>query len=799
MGAVVAAAIAPAAQASFGIERFQALTCKENAPIGKEKECNHSTPGEFYTQAGGHPEFGVTDFTLLGAGGEGDGVKSIRIDLPPGLTTNPEALAKCPAYVFEANLGTAEANHCAATTQAGFQEVVVNTGKSLATLVGTVYNLEPRIGAPLEFGIDVDAGVHSHSLLVGGVSWHAEAEAQEEGVASGDYHQYFKLDVPRSVSEGEAPLVRSRLVFSGRAGKGLIRNPTICDGPLSTHLRLEPYEGAAIHAQYTTSVESEGCDTVPFEPLFTLTPSTTQLDQPDGITTELKVHQAESAGAIEASDLQSTTVVLPEGLTINPAGAQGLEACTPAEIGIGSAAPVSCPARSAIGTAQLDVPGLPAGSLLGSVYLGNPAAPEPIKGPPYTIYLAVESSRYGQAVRLAGTVTPNLLTGQLTTTFAKEPQAPFSDLKLTFNNGSFASLANPLTCGSARTKTTLIPYSTGEALPALLSEFVVDGDGKGGACAAPTPFAPTQSTVAAPAAAGAGSTFTLDLQRPDGQQYISSVRAELPPGLLGNIPTVPLCGEAQASAGECPASSEIGVVAVRAGAGGQPYALSGSVYLTGPYNGSPYGLSIVVPAIAGPFDLGNVKTRAMIDVDPKSAQVIITDPSVPTIVAGIPIRLKELTVTINRQGFERNPTSCGVLTAETSLISTVEGQGDDLQPVPERRVRFPGVLAVAVGDHRRKADQSRRREPGDHHQGGRRAVEHQVGARQAAQAAALERIDAAEVLRAGHLRSQPGQLSRRLCGRQRDGHHANAAGPDAWVGLLRLPRRGRVPGPGPRP
>ena len=536
--AALAAVLSPAAQASFGIEQFQALTCKENAPIGEAKECNEKRTGELYTQAGGHPSAGVTDFTFKGLGLEGNGVKSIRIDLPPGLSTDPEALPKCPAYVFEANLGTTEASHCAASTKAGVQELEIFNGTTVVPVAGTVYNLEPRAGSPLEFGIDLEvAGKHSHSLLVGGVSWHTEAEAEEEGVASGDYHQYFKLEVPRSLSQGEAPLVRSRLVFNGRAGKGLIRNPTVCDGPLTTHLRAEPYSGAAVHTQYTTTVATENCGAVPFEPSFSLAPSTSQLDQPDGITTELKVHQAESSSAIEASDLQSSTVVLPEGLTINPAGANGLEACTPAEIAIGSSAAVTCPSRSAIAAAELDVPGLPAGSLVGDLYLGDAAAPEPITGPPYTVYLAVQSARYGQALRLQGTVTPNLVTGQLTATFPKNPQGPFSDLKLTFNNGSFASLANPLTCGAARTRAILTPYSSGEALPALLSEFTVDGNGQGGACASPVPFSPTQSTVAAPSRAGANSTFTLDLHRPDGQQYISYVRAKLPPGMLGNIAT----------------------------------------------------------------------------------------------------------------------------------------------------------------------------------------------------------------------------------------------------------------------
>ncbi len=660
--AVLLAAAAPAARASFGIEHFQALPCKENAPIGEAKECNAAQSKEIYTQAGGHPDFEVTDLTLTGAA-ERNGVKSIRVDLPPGLATNPEALARCTASVFEANAGKAEPNHCAEATQAGVQEAEV-AGK--VKLAGTLYNLNPKPGAPLELGIDaLIGGVHTHTLVVGAVSWYREPEAEESGVASGDYHEYLTIHYARSASEGEAALLRSRLVLNGRAGKGLVRNPTACSGPLTTSLRVQPQEGAAIHAAFTTSFGMEDCAAVPVEALFALIPSSTQFDAPDAITTELAVHQAESAAAIEASDLKSSTVRLPEGLTINSAATGGMEACSPAQIGIGSAAAVSCPPRSAIATAELEVPGLPAGSLQGNVFLGDPAAPEAIKGPPYTIYLAVQSPRYGRAVRMEGTVTPNLATGQLTTTFANSPQAPFSNLKLKFNTGALAALANPPDCRPVSSTVLVSPYSTGTAL----SEFTV-GFNEQGPCSLQAQLAPSQSTQVTPEVAGASSAFTFQLQRPDGQQTIGAASVKLAPGLLANIPTAALCAEQPASEGACPPASQIGAVSVEAGSGGSPLTFSGAAYLTGPYRGAPYGLSIVIPAKAGPLDLGNLLTRATVELDPRTAQVIVSDPAIPTIVGGIPVRMRSITVTINRPGFLRNPTACGYLSGETAVVSS---------------------------------------------------------------------------------------------------------------------------------
>ena len=672
--ALVAGAIAggsaPAAQAAFGVSRFESLTCKENAPEGKPEECNAGTPAQFFTQAGGHPNFGITDFAFNEFGTAGNGVKAIRIDLPVGFTTNPQALPLCSMKDFEANLGKAEASHCPASSEAGVQELTgVLPGPIFVTLTGKVYNLEPAFGLPLEFGIDIPRPFlgHVHSLLEGYVSWHKEAEATEEKVTSGDYHQYFKIKVARSLSEGEAPVARSRLVFNGKAGTGLNTTPTTCPGPQVIHLRVEPYVGAAATASYTSTstAAEENCKVLAFEPKFSLTPSSTRSDAPDGITAELGFPLNKSSAEVENSQLKTSEVTLPAGMTINPAAAPGLEACTPEQFAVGTdATSVSCPSRSVIGTVVLSVPGLPPESLKGRIFLGEEAA-GPITGPPYKVYVTAESARYGQLVRLEGTVQPNLTTGQLASTFADQPQGPFTNIKLSFNGGLFANLANPLDCGTAATRSTFIPYSGNPPVP-LVNEFVVDRDGVGGACPAAPPFSPTQSTSNEPGQGGTGNTFTLSLERPEGQQYVDSTRTVMPPGLVALIPTATQCQEPQANLGTCTSASQIGTVAVAAGSG-EPFVFHGKVYLTGPYEGAPFGLSIVVPAVAGPFVLPNVITRARIDVKSDTAQVIATIAKVPTIVGGIPIRMRSITLSINRQGFERSPTNCGVLATESTV------------------------------------------------------------------------------------------------------------------------------------
>src|SRR5262249_16046342 len=184
---------------------------------------------------------------------------------------------------------------------------------------------------------------------------------------------------------------------------------------------------------YTTLVGLRGCNLVPFEPSFSLTPGATGSDQPDGIT--LEVGLSHNPKGIDNSQLNTATTTLPEGMTMNPSPPPGLTACTPAQARIHSSTPaVGCPESSEIGTVSLEVPTLPSGSLTGQIYLGGPES-GPIKGPPYTIYLDAESARYGVSVRIKGETQPNLATGQLTTTFSENPEQPFSNAILRFKGG----------------------------------------------------------------------------------------------------------------------------------------------------------------------------------------------------------------------------------------------------------------------------------------------------------------------------------------------------------------------------
>ncbi len=729
------AVAAPAAQAAeaLGVESVFAGNCKTGF-----EECNKapppSTPAEElakaekegYTQAAGHPGYGVTEFKIATAGTFPNEaplafVTHVRTDVGTGVSANPEAVEKCSLADFgetEALPGTGfyTKSECKENEKAGKKEirseigvnkVVVYLGPAAPPfggdlpLEGKVYNLVQPYGLASDFGValkllkplteaELEKGFaehplpgtepekkfkeefliaqqyYAHTLIEGHVEW------------AGNYHDYYEINVSPAL-----PLISSRLVLFGNIGTtgqgGFITNSSLCAGPgenTTTTVTLKSLEGQEAAKSYVTPVAAEGCNgaapfsPVPFVPGIALTPETTKADQPDGITTELTVPHDPSPEGIDSSQVKDVTVTLPEGMTLNPAAAHGLEVCRPAEIGIGTRNEVKCPAGSKLGTVTLNVPDLPPGSLQGNMYLGGPES-GPITSQPYIMYIDAESSRYDVSVRLKGSITLNETTGRVTASFVKNPQQPFSDVILHFNGGPLAPIANPLACGTATTETKLVPY-IGEAFTEKPSTaFTVDNNGAGEACKSPLPFSPTQSSTSQPATGGASTSFSFTVTRPSGQQYLSQIKTVLPAGLVGRIPAVSLCTEAQvaeatAGTGGCPASSRIGSVTVLAGAGSAPYQFNGSAYLTGPYNGAPYGMAMVVPAVAGPFSLGNVVTHATINVEPYTSRVVVAG-SVPTIFKGIPLRMQSLNVEVNRQGFMLNPTSCKTLLTESTL------------------------------------------------------------------------------------------------------------------------------------
>ena len=413
-----------------------------------------------------------------------------------------------------------------------------------------------------------------------------------------------------------------------------------------------------------------GCNKLAFNPSLKVTPDTTQADSPSGYGVDLHVPQSIAPNDLASPALDNAVATLPQGVAINPGAADGLQACTDNgadspgspgnEIGLGSNAQPTCPHASQVGTVEVTTPVLP-DVLHGEVYLSSDHS-----GNTYAVFVVIRGD--GLLVKLKATVVANPVTGQLTASFLNNPQFPFNDFVLHFYGGPRAVLVNPSACGPATTTMDLTPWSagpggTGDATPS--STFDVSFDGFGGACPFPQPFAPSFTAGTTSIQAGGYSPFSATFSRNDADQRIDHVQVKTPVGLLGTLANVPLCGEPQASQGTCSAASQIGHVTAGVGSGAAPLYLPipgqppNAVYLTGPYKGAPFGLSFVIPAIAGPYNLGTVVVRAAINVDPNTAALTITSDPLPTIIDGIPIQVKTVNVEVDRPDFVFNPTNCG--------------------------------------------------------------------------------------------------------------------------------------------
>lgn len=679
VGAVRLAGPAAGAQA-FAVSKWEAGTCVES---GCTDAGSHSA---FYTQAAGHPNFGITDFEFSYTEKELLGkkwkepighVKDVRVDLPPGLAVNPEATAE---LCTEAELDSDE-HECPAESEVGVDQAtgtaeILLGVKETVTEEFPVYNMERKRGEPSRFGVEINStllktvNLQGHVYLEGGISWKPEAETSESsGVVTADYHEYFTIpNIPE-----QPEIIESRLIFKGVVdGHAFLTLPSTCSSKPTTTLHVDSYEDPGGFLRYSneTPVAATGCGALAFKPSLSLTPESSQSDQPDGVSVALHVPQLTAEPSKPNSpDVQSAEVTLPEGMTLNPSAAHGLEACNSMQFAAGG-----CPSASDVGSFSVDAPGIPDGALTGGVYVGTPEAGQGAEtGGKFRIFLLGEAAQYGVGVRLEGRVRASTATGRLTAVFAGAPQVPVENLTLQFRGGPRAPLANPLACGPVSPTAAVTPYGGAPAANAATHGFTVDSNGAGGGCPSPLPFGLTQSlTPQGPAQAGAYDPASFSLTRAGGQQYLSKITTTLPAGLLGAIPSVGLCGEPQANAGTCPATSEIGTVTVAAGAGGEPYSFTGHAFLTGPYGGAPYGLSIVVPAVAGPYNLGEVVTRAGISVGLYSGRVTVTS-TLPTIVEGVPLRLQSLNVAVSRQNFLFNPTNCSLLATESVLASTFGG------------------------------------------------------------------------------------------------------------------------------
>ncbi|MBA3864865.1 MAG: hypothetical protein H0X42_00720 [Solirubrobacterales bacterium] len=656
---------------------WQAGTCQ----LDPTNECSPAKPSLFFTQAAGHPPVGFTQIIVKHGTGAGEppvgDLKTVRVDLPPGLSVNPQATEQCSVANFKAST-------CPIGSKVGESFVTASAPPITVPLTAAVYNIQPVNGEPARFGF-ILAG--TEVILEAGVSW------------STDYHEYFtihvsKVELPLGLLEALIPvkILKNRLVFNGTTGQGgaggaFLTTPSTCFNPeadpyrhiYSTFLRADSYQEPAagfpagsqeLEAPLPKGVKPTGCANVPFKPSVAAVPATVQTDSPDGPTVEVGV-PFESAAAIANSNLRTARVSLPVGEGLNPSAATGLQACTDAQFGKGTTAAVACPAPSEVGTVAIQTPVLPPNSLTGKVYLGQQLSRDPTSGNEYRIFIDAESARYGQSVRLVGNVSANPKTGQLTATVSEAPQLPFTSVSVKFS-GTKGVLTSPPTCGPNRTTGLLTPWS-GTADASIADKgFTLTKAPGGGACAktmAQRPFAPGFTAQPGTGAALAYTPFSVHITRPQGQQELKGVDLTLPPGATAKLAGVPYCppsdfnaaatksGAAEKKNPSCPNDSKVGVATIQAGTGAIPLEIEGTAYLAGPYKGAPLSIVVVTPALAGPFDLGTVVVRVALFLDPETAQIHPVA-EIPDVFGGAKLDIRSIAVNVNRKEFTLNGTNC---------------------------------------------------------------------------------------------------------------------------------------------
>ena len=286
---------------------------------------------------------------------------------------------------------------------------------------------------------------------------------------------------------------------------------------------------------YEMPGQFEGCDQVPSARRSQRVPTSNLSDSPSGLDVEIDLPQSEDPDEIATAPLKDATVTLPEGITVNPAGANGLAACTPAQISLGSDEPVGCPEASKIASVLVSTPVF-ATPIEGSVYLAtqydNPFA-SLLAG-----YLVLSDPGRGLLVKIPGKITVDPATGQLTGAFEDNPQLPFSELRLHFKAGAHAALTTPQTCGSYQASGELSPWS-GTATVSGTSGFAIVKGPDGGPCPSDPAALPNRPSFDA----GTRQPDRRELQplrlapapRATAPSRSPPSHVKLPPGLTGKL------------------------------------------------------------------------------------------------------------------------------------------------------------------------------------------------------------------------------------------------------------------------
>jgi len=683
-------------------------------------------------------------------------------DLPPGVVGNPTTVPSCTAAELDHGNALSESSECPVSAQVGTIRIRFNFTDSYVESTGhgagtyPIFNMVAPAGSAARFGfkvlgvplyLDAELRQGDYGITIG---THDIPEALRTiaadvvfwGEPADESHDFQRCNYAGfgfDLEEGCGVLPAMQGNEPSGAGAFHSDAPDAAFLTLSTKctvsgegqewtLRSDSWEQPGVFS--VASVFShrppyapeppgarqgpEGCDRVPFSPDFSAQATQHSAASASG----LNIHLAfPSEGllnpeGVAQSHLRKAVVKLPEGMQINPSQAEGLGVCGPAEYAAASVDSYGCSATAKIGTVEVKSP------LLEETVPGNVYVAKPYDNPSHSLialYIVLREPQRGIAVKIPGKVAPDPNTGQITATFDELPQLPFESFDFKFREGPRAPLITPRTCGAYATTADFYPWARPDTPVHTVSTFQIGSGVGGGPCpsSGTPPFHPGFSAGTENNAAGTYSPFLMRLTRADGEQDLTKFSAVLPPGVSAKIARVAKCPDAAISlAGEksgteerespsCPQSSKIGQVIAGAGVGSTLVYVPGNLYLAGPYNGAPLSAVAIVPAVAGPFDVGDVVTRVALSLDPRTGEVHVdgerSDP-IPHILAGIPLSVREIHVSTDRPQFTLNPTSCDPSQVQATLWGS---NADLLSPADDQPValsqRFQAASCASLG------------------------------------------------------------------------------------------------------
>ncbi len=690
--------------------------------------------GEMDTQAGSHPDLLTVsafvpskfDPSIQQSIEPVDLLRRLVFYLPLGSLGDPLVAERCPITLLVGS--NIEQSGCPNNSRIGAAAIWKENGGGGPAF--PIANMIPENGYPAEFAINyLNIPIIMYASVVrraGAYMLRVAIPSLPHSAGIVGFVAGFLGNITQRVRESEGR-------ESVRSIGSFLTNPSNCEGgPLNATVEGDTWGGHV----FLKTVEAfptgvTGCELLRFAPRLTSRPETTQADAPSGYEVDIAVPQAPNEyPSLATPPLRNVSITLPEGTTISPAAADGLGACQATGTeginigeeregadGLSHLVAGHCPPSSQLGTVRASSP-LLSEELEGHLFLAAPkcgAAGQPecteadaSNGDLFSFYLELEASKEGVNIKLPGRASVDPSTGRITATFEEAPQFPVSDIAVKMFGGPRAPLANSQSCGPAVTTGELLSWG-GSSTANPVDSFDVDWNGDGEACPAMAPFAPSFVAGTTRPLGGTYSPFTLTFIRGDREQNVASITTELPEGLLASISKVAKCPEPAASRpeGDCPASSQVGTTLVGVGSGSHPYYVTGKVYLTGPYDGAPFGLSVIVPAVAGPFNLGNVLVRVALFIDPHDARVTAVSGAFPQKIDGVPLRIRTVNVMLNAPEFTFNPTNCSQLYIAATIVSNEGATSHAASPFAAggcRNLLFKPMLSASTDAKSTKPD-----------------------------------------------------------------------------------------------